>query len=128
MTDIWLGWGSLFVIAISGFLWFRAIRQVAIPENRSVYVASWCVAAGLGMLALIGDPGWLGGVPAGIGTLASALLLMTVSVSRQKVGTGAIQVGATIPPFTAPDEHGDVFDSQSLVGHPVLIKFFRAHW
>ena len=39
----------------------------------------------------------------------------------------AIQVGDTIPRFTAPDGRGETFDSASLNGHLVLIKFFRAH-
>ena len=128
MTDTYLGFASLGVIAISLALWFRALGQVAIPKNRGVYVATWALAAGLGVAALLGEPGWLGGVPAGIGTFASVFFLFTVSISRQKVGDGAIQVGATIPDFTATDEHGQLFDSQSLAGHPVLIKFFRAHW
>ena len=36
--------------------------------------------------------------------------------------------GDTIPDFTALDEFGQTFDSSALAGHPVLIKFFRAHW
>jgi peroxiredoxin len=51
-----------------------------------------------------------------------------VSISRQQLGDDAIAVGSTIPSFTATDEHGKIFDSQSLAGQPVLIKFFRGHW
>jgi hypothetical protein len=128
VTDTYLGFASLAVAGISLTFWFRAMRQVAIPESRGVYVAFCAVAAGLGVAALLGEPGWLGGVPAGMGTFASLVFLLTVAISPQKVGDGAITVGATIPPFTATDEHGEIFDSQSLAGHPVLIKFFRAHW
>jgi hypothetical protein len=128
VTDVLLGFASLAVIAISITFWFRAMGRVAIPTHRGVYVASWAIAAGLGVSALLGEPGWLGGVPAGISTFASLLLLFTVAIGDQKVGDGAISVGDTIPDFTATDEHGQVFDSQSLAGHPVLIKFFRGHW
>ena len=128
MTDTYLGIASLGVVAISLLLWFRALRQVAIPENRAVYVASWLVAAGLGVAALLGEPGWLGGILAGFGTAASLMFLFTVAIGGQKVADGAIRVGASIPDFTATDEHGQTFDSQSLAGHPVLIKFFRGHW
>jgi hypothetical protein len=128
MTDTLLGFACLGVIGTALTLWFRAMRQTAIPSDRKLYVASSAVAAGLGVAALLGEPGWLGGVPAGIGTFASLLFLFTVSISRQKVGDGAIRVGATIPDFSATDEHGQPFDSQSLAGHPVLIKFFRGHW
>jgi hypothetical protein len=128
MTDTYLGFASLAVLATSLILWFRAMGRLAIPQNRAGYLASWALAAALGVTALLGGPGWLGGVPAGIGAFASLTFLLLVSISRQKLGNEAIMVGATIPDFTAVDEHGQTFDSQSLAGHPVLIKFFRAHW
>jgi hypothetical protein len=128
MTDVQLGFASLGLAAISLALWIRALRRVAIPENRGLFVATWIAAAGLGAAALLGEAGWLGGVPAALGALVSLVLLFTFSVSRQKLGADAIGVGATVPHFTAVDEHGQPFDSRSLAGHPVLIKFFRAHW
>jgi len=128
MGEPYLGWASLVVVAISIRLWIRAFKRVEIPKNRGGFVAAWIVAAGLGLAALLGEPGWLGGVPAGLAVFASAFFLLTVAISGQKVGDEAIQVGATIPHFMATDEHGQTFDSQTLAGHPVLIKFFRGHW
>ena len=128
MTGTYLGFTSLAVAATSLVLWVRAFKQVAIPKNRGIYIATWVVAATLGVAALSGEPGWLGGIPAGLGIFASAFFLLTAAIGGQKVGDVAIKVGATIPDFTATDEHGEIFDSQSLAGHPVLIKFFRAHW
>jgi hypothetical protein len=128
MTDTFLGFTCLAVVAISLVLWFRALGRLAIPENRSIYVATWSLAAILGVAAFLGEPGWLGGVPAGIGTFLSVFFLFTVAVSRQKVGDESIQVGDTIPHFTATDEKGEIFDSHNLAGQPVLIKFFRGHW
>jgi len=55
-------------------------------------------------------------------------LPFTVSISEQVLPSEAIQVGETIPSFSAPDDSGQVFDSARLRGNPVLIKFFRAHW
>jgi hypothetical protein len=128
MSDAYLGLASLVVIAISTGLWIRALQRVAIPKNRGGFVAVWIVAAGLGVTALAGDPGWLGGVSAGLAVAASTFFLFTFSVGGQRVADDAIQVGAPIPRFTATDEHGQTFDSRSLAGHPVLIKFFRGHW
>ena len=76
----------------------------------------------------MGEPGLLGGVPAGIGAAAATFFLFTVAIGNQKVAAGAIQAGDAIPRFSAIDEHGQTFDSESLAGHPVLIKFFRGHW
>ena len=57
MTDTYLGFACLVVVAISLALWFRAVGRVAIPENRSIYVATWALAAVLGVAALVGEPG-----------------------------------------------------------------------
>ena len=128
MTDTYLGFAYLFLMLVSGVLWFRAAGRVALPKNRSRYVFSWVVAALLGVLALAGEPGWLGGAPAALGTFFACFGLLTVSISRQKLAADAITVGLSIPHFSAPDEHGETFDSSILAGHPVLIKFFRGHW
>ena len=50
------------------------------------------------------------------------------AIGKQKTGDGAIRVGATIPAFSALDEHNQTFESASLAGTPALIKFFRGHW
>lgn len=128
MSDVYLGLGSLVVAAISTGLRIRALQRVAIPKNRGGFVAVWMVAAGLGVTALAGDPGWIGGISASLAVAASMFLLFTFLIGGQKVANDAIRVGATIPRFTAIDKHGHPFDSESLAGHPVLIKFFRGHW
>ena len=128
MSDAYLGLASLALVAISIPLWIRAINRVEIPKNRGGFVAAWVAAAGLGVAALAGEPGWLVGIPASFGVFASCFFLLTVAIGGQKVGDAVIHVGATIPDFTATDEDGQLFDSASLAGHPVLIKFFRGHW
>ncbi|MFT5441581.1 MAG: hypothetical protein ACI8W3_000622 [Myxococcota bacterium] len=128
MSDILLGFASLIIVAISTQRWVQKFRQVAIPKDRTAFIVTWVVAAGLGITSLFGEPGYLGGIPATLGTVGSLFFLTTVAIGKQKVGPGAITVGATLPDFTSTDEHGQPFDSQSLAGHPVLIKFFRAHW
>ena len=123
-----LGWASLAVFLVSFRRWIAALKRVEIPENRGGFVAAWATAAGLGGFALVNEPGWIGGVPAGLGTFGACFVLFTIAIGKQRLGDGAIRVGASLPSFTAPDEHGQLFDSASLVGHPVLIKFFRGHW
>ena len=87
-------------------------------------------AAALGIAAFIKGTTWVGGVPAGIAIFIGMLLPLTIAISPQEVWLTAsvIKVGDTIPRFTAPDDKGEIFDSNSLHGHLVLIKFFRAHW
>ena len=108
-------------------LWFSQAEAVALPENRMLFVGVWLTAAALGVAALV-KAGWLGRIAA-LPAIAMGLFLpFTVSISEQVLPPGSIRVGDTIPAFSAPDDTGEIFDSARLRGHPVLIKFFRAHW
>jgi len=118
-----------FAIAVATVaLWSRQIDQVAIPENRAFFVAVFLAAAALGITAFVAGTRWFGGLAAVVAIFLCSLLLLTVAISRQEVAAEAIQVGDVIPHFTSVDEHGQPFDSSSLQGHILLIKFFRAHW
>jgi hypothetical protein len=108
--------------------WMYSIRSVNIPENRTLFVVAFLAAVALGLFALFRRPGWFGGVAATVAIAVGSLLPLTMAVSTQELAAGSIEVGDTIPRFTAPDEHGELFDSRALNGHLVLIKFFRAHW
>ena len=110
-------------------LWFYLVRQVDLPENRVFFVIAFLGAVVLGVAAYVKGTSLAGGVPAGIGILIGLFLPFTIYVSPQVLEeSAAIEVGDTIPHFTAIDGSGETFDSASLHGHLVLIKFFRAHW
>ncbi len=128
MTATYLGFAALLTMIVSGTFWIRAVLSVSLPKDRSAYVISWAAAALLGVAALAGGPGLLGGIPAGLATVVGCFGLLTVTIGDQKLGVDAIRVGQQIPEFSALDEKGETFDSASLAGRPVLIKFFRAHW
>ena len=108
--------------------WFAVNRQVGIPEDRTFFVIGFLLAAALGITAFVRGTKWYGGLAAAVAILIGTFLPFTIAISRQEVAAGAIQVGDTIPHFKAVDEFGEWFDSESLHGHLVLIKFFRAHW
>lgn len=109
-------------------LWFYQVSQVALPENRTAFVVFFLAAAALGVAAFFKGAGWGGRSAALVAILIGLFLPFTVAISRQEVASHGIDVGATIPRFTALDDTRDRFDSDSLRGHPVLIKFFRGHW
>ena len=123
-----LGFVALAVAALTLVLWFRQVARVDLPEDRTLFVVSFLTAAALGVGAFVARTRWFGALPAVVAILIGSFLPFTVAISRQEVGPNAIRVGDTIPHFTAPDGRGELFDSESLRGHPVLIKFFRAHW
>ena len=123
----WLGLAAPIIAIGCTRLWFSQAEAVAIPENRIFFVAVWLGAAALGIAVLVMG-GWLGRIPALPAIVIGLFLPFTVSISEQVLPPGAVAVGDTIPAFSAPDDRGELFDSERLRGHPVLIKFFRAHW
>ncbi len=108
--------------------WSYHIRTVDIPENRVAFVVVFLAAAALGVATFVKGPGWIGGLTAAPAIFIGLLVPFTVAISTQEVTANVIQVGDTIPHFRAFDSQGVVFDSDSMHGHIVLIKFFRAHW
>ena len=58
----------------------------------------------------------------------SSVSVILSSLAIQSSQAPAVAVGQPILEFTAPDENGDIFDSASLHGKPILLKFFRGHW
>ena len=128
-TGTRIGLGALALAVGTAVYWFYLTRQVNLPDDRTGFVVAFVVAAALGVFAFIKGTGILGALPPALAILIGLFLPMTIYISPQELdGTKAIQVGDTIPHFTAPDGKGEIFDSASLDGHLVLIKFFRAHW
>ena len=109
-------------------VWFNQAEKVALPENRTFFIVVWLSAVALAIAAFVKKAGWLGRIAALPAIVIGLFLPFTVSISEQILPPEAIQVGETIPSFSAPDDRGELFDSAQLRGNPVLIKFFRAHW
>lgn len=127
MSATVMGWAALAMTAGGLIWWFGRMGRVRIPKNRAPFLV-WMLAGGaLGGFAIAEGGGWLTIAPAALAIAGASFVLLTVSISRQKVDS-AIGVGDVLPPFQALDENGETFDSASLAGQPVLLKFFRGHW
>ena len=126
-TGTKLGLLALVVGVGSMVAWSSQIRAVDIPENRVLFLVAFLSAVALGIAAFVKGTSWVGGIAAVPGILIGLLVPFTIAISAQSAAEG-IQVGETIPHFTSVDDRGEAFDSESLRGRPVLMKFFRAHW
>ena len=124
-----LGLVACFLAMGTAALWFYLTRQVSLPDDRTLFAIVLLAAAGLGVLAYIKGTGLVGGVPPAAAIVIGLFLPFTMSVSEQTVEADrVIAVGDRVPRFSARDAAGEIFDSETLHCHLVLIKFFRAHW
>ena len=133
MTKIKLGTKiGLFAAVLAGLTtryWFHLTGQVALPSDRTGFALVFLLCAVLGGLAFIKRTSWLGAVPPLFAIVVGLFFPGTMLISEQIISPdAAIEVGDRIPRFTSIDDAGVEFDSRSLNGHLVLIKFFRAHW
>lgn len=124
----WLALAALVLAVGCTMVWFGLNRNVALPGDRTFFVLVWLSAAALAITALVMKAGWFGRIVSVPALVIGLFFPFTVSISEQVLPPGTIQVGDTMPSFSAPDDTGQIFDSERLRGNPVLIKFFRAHW
>jgi hypothetical protein len=128
-TGTKLGLVALALAVGSAFLWFRMTATVGLPSDRTLFVIAFLSAVGLGIFSYFKGTGIIGAVPPALAILVGAFLTFTIYISPQALDeASSIKVGDTIPRFTALDDKEATFNSDSLHGHLVLIKFFRAHW
>ena len=120
-----LGLIALLVVLGTTVRWFWRMWRVNIPKVPYLFQSIWGVGFVLGIVALRQGSG---GSAAGWAVGVAGLLLFLSSTGAQKVTGEMINVGDTLPAFTAPDDSGETFDSTSLAGSKVLLKIFRGHW
>ena len=95
-------------------LWIRGIRNVSLPVNRIGFIAGWSAAAVLSVFALVGTPGWIGGVFATLcdsacgcavqtmlpgGTMYTSLDLSVKYLRSARLDTGLLTCEATVTHF-----------------------------
>jgi hypothetical protein len=127
-TATLLGIASLLLAAAAIWLWFRQVNLVALPEDRTLFVAAFIGIVVMGLSALVLRSRWFGVIPALLAIIASTFMTATIYISPQQVADNPIKVGDTIPTFVALNDQGERFNSNTLSGKPTLIKFFRGHW
>jgi hypothetical protein len=121
---------SLGLLAFVGatVAWFRRIQRVAIPDNRFAFLGVWLLAVVLGVAGFYSAGGsWISGIFGGIAIFGGGTFLTLYALGGQRA-SDPIAVGDAMPVFSAVDSDRVTFDSTSLSGAPVLLKFFRGHW
>ncbi len=128
MSGDLLGWLGAAIVVATGVFWFRRLRAVRIPRDRTPVFVAVVLGAGLGVLGLVLGTGWASGIPATFAAVSGGIFLaiqLQAGQARRKPG---FALGQPLPDFVAPDDSGAPFASASLRGKPLLLKFFRGHW
>jgi len=120
-----LGLIGLVIVLASTARWFWRAWKVDIPKTPRVFQGLLLLGLICGVISLymgFNDPSasW----PIGV----AAVLIFLTATGAQRVDGDMIEVGDSIPAFSAPDDEGNSFDMASLAGSRVLLKFFRGHW
>lgn len=124
-----LGFFALAFAMGTTVFWFYLTSKAALPNDRTGFVIAWLIAVSTAVFAYNKGTSLMGGIPPAFAILVSCFLVFTIYISPQEVEEmKVIKVGDNIPRFKALDDRSNAFDSRSLNGHLVLIKFFRAHW
>ena len=128
MTGLILAIASLVIVLATWVRWFKTALRQAVPDNLAGFVLAMATGLVLAITAFFNESGLVGGVLAAAATFMSLFWLLATAAGKQKTGVAKIVVGQPLPAYTALNEDGSSFDSQSLNGAPYLLKFFRGHW
>jgi len=107
-------------------VWFWRCFKVNIPPSIPyLFIFFYVIGIALSVIALNGTvensyASWAVGV--------GNFLLYLLFTDAQKAGEDMIKVGDAIPTYKGTDENGKIFDTSTLSGKRVLIKFFRGFW
>ena len=119
-----LGITALMIVLATTGWWFWRAWRVNIPASRVAFQLCW----GLGFILAVFAVARAEGSAAWWAFALGAMFLYLSATGAQRSGDGEIAVGDTLPDFTGVDDQGNAFDSASLAGTRVLLKFFRGHW
>jgi|GEM_PF-1050180 hypothetical protein len=82
-----LGLAGLALFVATTMTWFARANQVAIPDNRLLFLAGWAIAALLGITSLFASSAnWLSYVLGGLASLGGVFLLGLYALGKQQAG------------------------------------------
>ena len=121
----YLGLASVLIGLVVAGRWFLRAWRVDIPRDPTSFRLAWGAGLLLGIAGLVLGSGD-GFAPWGVGV--GVVFLYLSFTGGQRVDDQRIKVGDAMPAFAGVDDTGAEFDSASLKGSRVLLKFFRGHW
>lgn len=132
--DLVLAALALALVTITWLDYFWRIARHRVPRRPRAHVITSTLGIALALAAVAWGPArgqgvsWiaLGLTPLSVGMGGFFLWLLPQAALPE--GELVVSVGDALPAFSAWDHRGERFDSASLAGDRVLLKFVRGHW
>ena len=121
----YLGIAAFVVVFGAVARWFQLAWRVDLPQDPT----GFRVVIGIGLLLGVASVATQSGGALAYGAMGLAAFYLYLSFTGwQRNADTRVDVGDAMPAFSAPDDTNSTFDSASLAGSRVLLKFFRGHW
>ncbi len=133
---------SALILAVVGFvftftslvLYLRTIPQNRVPTSVFGFASRMAIGAAISGVAIylgitgVGAAGWMVYVPAGLGLVVGAMILVFLTQRKTPLGDIKIKVGEPYIPFSAKTPEGEDYSSDAFKGKRILFKLFRGGW
>ncbi|NOY27684.1 MAG: hypothetical protein GXP62_17605 [Oligoflexia bacterium] len=123
-------------LALAGFLlshgvitwYFLVINREKVPVSVGPFAGAILCGMALSIAALVLGPSWTTGVMGAINLGLGSGILWLLTLRKLPNGHLIATVGQPMPPLSATDDTGAVFDLAGLKGRRLMVKFFRGSW
>lgn len=119
---------ALAAVVTSWLMYLRSIPRGGVARRPVGHVLTHLLGIGLAATALATTPTAPVAVPAAGGLVLGVAFLGLLSLRKTPLGSLKVAVGDPLLPFRCQDSDGAWFESSSLQGQRVLLKFFRGSW
>jgi hypothetical protein len=121
---------SLVAVGWLHYLWLIPRERVPARPLWHALVIGLGVLAGVGggVVSALGAPSVFVFVNGAAALVVGGFFFYLLRIAALPDGDAKFAVGERFPSFTATTGAGERFDSSSLTGQRVLLKFFRGHW
>ena len=123
-----LAGASLAAVVTSWLVYLRSIPRGGVARRPVGHVLTHLLGIDLAVAALTTTPTVPVAVPAASGLILGAAFLGLLSQRKTPLGSLKVAVGDPLLPFRCQDSDGAWFESSSLDGQRILLKFFRGSW
>ena len=112
----------------NGAVYWPKVKALRVPLRPVGHQAVMVLGIVLAVMAFWRGVGLVGGIAAILALLAGGMFLFFTLTSRVPRKEPSVAVDQPALNFTTMDADGSHFTLSSLIGTPVLLKFFRGGW